>query len=206
MVALCLLIVVCACASPQKSNLPLGRRETKIFNKKIGPEVQAILDGAPRRDPPSPEETRREIEVVRKLQERSDDNLADIRKELTANGIVESFNPPEHVVDDLMKKLVDIVEPVVIKIKVEYNRTRPSHIDKSIKPSIDVPEHPSYPSGHATQAHFVAHQLSKQFPEHKDRYESNAHRMAQNREIAGVHYPSDSAYGKVLGEFISASL
>ena len=44
--------------------------------------------------------------------------------------------------------------------------------------------------------------LSEIVPKAKDTLMALADRIAQNREIAGVHFPSDSAAGKRLAEMI----
>jgi acid phosphatase (class A) len=79
---------------------------------------------------------------------------------------------------------------------------RPDKLDPTLTPLIDVPEHPAYPSGHSTQAHAVAFLLTALAPDQKAKFESDALRVAVNREIAGVHYPSDSAAGRLLARQI----
>ena len=49
----------------------------------------------------------------------------------------------------------------IMKLKEKYNRVRPYRLDDTIKPTIDPPGHPAYPSGHATQMYFLSTLLSK---------------------------------------------
>lgn len=89
---------------------------------------------------------------------------------------------------------------VVMPWKLEYNRLRPSQLDHDLEPAILVPAHPSYPSGHATQAHLTAHALihvttDPRFHAHIDHV---ATEIAVNREWAGVHFASDTTAGKDL--------
>ena len=46
-----------------------------------------------------------------------------------------------------------ILHPIVLFIKYKNDRVRPSFLTNKIKPCIEVPEHPSYPSGHSIQAY-----------------------------------------------------
>ncbi|MBV8650711.1 MAG: PA-phosphatase, partial [Alphaproteobacteria bacterium] len=83
-------------------------------------------------------------------------------------------------------------------------RPRPSQICPALLPPVPVPGHPSYPSGHSTEAHLIALVLddvlssAPQKAAMKTDLDALAWRIARNREIAGLHYPSDSAAGKKL--------
>ena len=77
---------------------------------------------------------------------------------------------------------------------------RPSYLDPTLSTALPVPEHPAYPSGHATQAALIALVLSELDPENSAAYFTSADRIAQNREIAGLHYPSDSQAGKLIAQ------
>jgi hypothetical protein len=89
-------------------------------------------------------------------------------------------------------------------------RQRPSQVCPPLLPPVPVPGHPSYPSGHATEAHLIALVLNDVFstsdPKTISAITSDlaalATRIARNREIAGLHYPSDSTAGKTLAEGI----
>ena len=87
-------------------------------------------------------------------------------------------------------------------MKIEYDRSRPTFFDKRVKNIIDIPPSPSYPSGHACQSYAVALLLSKKYPDNKDFYMNNAKLVSENREIAGLHYPSDTDYGMKLAHQI----
>lgn len=88
----------------------------------------------------------------------------------------------------------------VLASKQDFSRVRPSHIDPSLETVIPNPPHASYPSGHATQAHMVALILSDFDPENADIYKKFALGVALRREIAGVHFPSDTKAGITLAE------
>jgi hypothetical protein len=100
----------------------------------------------------------------------------------------------------------------VMHYKAKYNRPRPSRLSPRLMPLIEVPGHASYPSGHSTQAHLVARCLEDVMPVEvvlpgAAPYENAsgplqclADRIARNREVMGLHYPSDSLAGKKLAD------
>jgi len=90
-------------------------------------------------------------------------------------------------------------------------RPRPSQLSPSLMPPIDVPGHASYPSGHATESYLLAGILKEVMPaEASMQTDVNdldstplrrlAQRVARNREVLGLHYPSDSKAGRYLGD------
>jgi hypothetical protein len=105
--------------------------------------------------------------------------------------------------------------------KRRFNRPRPSQIAPALLPPIDVPGHPSYPSGHSTEAHLISRCLAEVMPpavhtppppttlppppppqvtpiKPWSPLERMAQRIARNREVLGLHYPSDSEAGQLL--------
>lgn len=98
------------------------------------------------------------------------------------------------LLDDILKETM----PVIMTLKWKFDRVRPSYLDPTLTTAFPVPEHPAYPSGHSTQAHLIAGILSILDPDNTDAYFRDAVRIARNREIAGVHYPSDGAAGAAL--------
>jgi hypothetical protein len=103
--------------------------------------------------------------------------------------------------------------------KRKFHRPRPSQISPSLLPPINPPGHPAYPSGHSTEAHLMAYCLAEVMPQAARTPATPppnstapppgpdstpllrmAQRIARNREVLGLHYPSDSACGKKLAE------
>jgi membrane-associated phospholipid phosphatase len=79
-------------------------------------------------------------------------------------------------------------------------RARPSQLRPSLMPPVDIPGHPSFPSGHATQAMLMALCIEKGLPAaEKEQWRPFLHtlagRVARNREIAGLHFRSDTEGG-----------
>jgi membrane-associated phospholipid phosphatase len=107
----------------------------------------------------------------------------------------------------------------VLYYKGLYNRPRPSQVCPALLPPIPMPGHASWPSGHATQAWLKAlcieHVLQGVLPGTlttgdlgvvSSNLRTLAIRVARNREIAGLHYPSDSDAGRTLAETIAPFL
>ncbi|NGM18695.1 phosphatase PAP2 family protein [Roseomonas stagni] len=82
-------------------------------------------------------------------------------------------------------------------------RPRPSQLHPALLPAIEVPGHPAFPSGHATQAMLMALIVEQALPaERRTKLAPYLHtlagRIARNREIAGLHYKSDTTGGLEL--------
>ena len=100
---------------------------------------------------------------------------------------------------------------VVVHFKNVYQRPRPVELMPLLLPPF-IPGHPAYPSGHATQSQLVLEVL-KVILNGKvgeatliDGVTRLAARIARNREIAGVHYPSDGKDGQALATDVAALL
>ncbi len=97
---------------------------------------------------------------------------------------------------------------VVMYYKGLYRRPRPSQLCPALLPPIEVPGHASFPSGHSTQAHLMAlcmNDVLSGLPQQAtivDDLWTLADRIARNREIAGLHYASDTAAGVCLAQGI----
>jgi membrane-associated phospholipid phosphatase len=106
-------------------------------------------------------------------------------------------------------------EFVAMHWKAVFDRPRPSRLSPALMPPVAVPGHASFPSGHATQSQLMALALAEVMPEAASLAEYPprsgkkvaqgplyrvAERIARNREVMGLHYPSDSDAGKKLAE------
>jgi len=87
---------------------------------------------------------------------------------------------------------------VIFTTKQKFDRVRPSFLEPSLELLIPNPKHPAYPSGHSTCAHTFALVLGDLNPSLKDQMWKDAGGIAFRREIAGVHYASDSKAGQKL--------
>ena len=106
------------------------------------------------------------------------------------------------------KILKDQFAPIVLQLKIHYNRPRPQKLSKALtffrKANFNVyplktAETPSYPSGHATEGRFVSLYLVDKVPfEHKGNIKRIGDDIGHSRQIAGVHYPTDTEFGHQL--------
>lgn len=108
---------------------------------------------------------------------------------------------------------------VAMYFKVLYKRPRPTQLRPALRPPIEVPGHASFPSGHSTQAHLMALCMQDVFkspprPLASAPQEPNmthilwtlADSIARNREIAGLHYASDTEGGRILARAVHGQL
>jgi acid phosphatase (class A) len=107
----------------------------------------------------------------------------------------------------LMKLAARVGEAVMIHYKYHFKRPRPSQICPTLFQPVEVPGHAAYPAGHALIAYLTTNCLidmlpntNKSKPVLKLVLEKFAERLAFNRCIAGLHYPSDNEAGKAIAE------
>jgi hypothetical protein len=89
-----------------------------------------------------------------------------------------------------------------MRFKHAFACPRPVELSAQIQPMIPTPGHASWPSGHATEAYMVATMLRELLPPDEvghEQLQRLAARIAVNRTVAGLHYPVDSAVGRLLG-------
>jgi acid phosphatase (class A) len=78
------------------------------------------------------------------------------------------------------------------QLKRYYQRPRPYQTDATLHPVCGLKSvHDSYPSGHALTGYLEAFTLVELAPEKRAEILSRADEYARNREVCGVHYPSD---------------
>lgn len=153
--------------------------------------------------------TKDEVEYLLKLQkERSDEDIAFINSSLSlwqfkfADHSVYQFEELWGETYRLLTMINHDVGVIIFRMKKKFDRVRPSFLEEKLRPSIEIPLHPAYPSGHSTQAYVYAIILAKLDEKNKEKYYKSAHAIAKAREIAGVHYPSDTCSGQLLAEQI----
>jgi hypothetical protein len=94
----------------------------------------------------------------------------------------------------VLKIAARVGETAMVCLKKEYNRPRPSEVLPFLFPPLEF-YHPSYPSGHSLVAHLMAHCAGAVRPDMRDLLIRLADQIGKNREIAGLHFPSDTAAG-----------
>ena len=121
-------------------------------------------------------------------------------------GLTEGRNPRTFELLDAVQTIAGLV---TMMPKHLFACRRPAEFDTRILPLIATPSHGSFPSSHATQAFAMASVLAALVGAHPDHFGDvgkridltyrQAHRIAVNRTVAGVHFPIDSWAGARLG-------
>ena len=179
----------------------LGKEE-KSFIEKYTPQLVEIEDyvslvAAPPAN--SSEETQREMEALLGLQERRnsiDIALIQRQKRFCRFDFPEFSFGQNQKLDALLTGAFLDTSFYIFKLKVLYDRVRPNFLNDALRPAIANPNHPAYPSGHAGQSLIVALILKSVFPERGNAFLSTAVEIGSNRELAGVHYRSDTLAGQ----------
>jgi len=153
------------------------------------------------------EQTKVELEALLSYRNlRTEETQKDIEQEIEGYEIIFAGAPLDTYfskvqypyTSELLNETYPPLRALILHLKAEFDRVRPHILEKAISPTIEVPGHPAYPSGHATEAYFFAEIFSLLAPEKHEELLKSANRVARHREIAGVHYPSDTEAGKVL--------
>ncbi|PZO19794.1 MAG: PA-phosphatase [Burkholderiales bacterium] len=119
-------------------------------------------------------------------------------------------------------QLLDLVFMLCVQVEMRFKHIfavlRPVALSPQIQPMIETPGHGSWPSGHATEAFAVATLLEALLnavpgtgnppngTQNHEQLQRLAARIATNRVVAGVHFPVDSACGRVLGTALAEFL
>lgn len=100
----------------------------------------------------------------------------------------------------LFLAILAMCEYVGLLYKARYGRIRPNQFEPRLRPLLANPAHDAYPSNHSFQCHSIAFAFATILPEHPatDELARVARKVAENREWAGLHYPSDTDGGKEL--------
>jgi Fe-Mn family superoxide dismutase len=106
-----------------------------------------------------------------------------------------------------IEELVEGSKPVILALKVFYDRSRPFQVSPDIHPiASNTTQTPSYPSAHTAQAWLIARDLATRFPEHREAFFDLARLVAKTRLLAGVHFRSDIEYAEVLAAYLHGFL
>jgi PAP2 superfamily protein len=89
--------------------------------------------------------------------------------------------------------------------KYHYWTIRPSQADTTLvlAETVDLPNFPSFPSGHACSAGAFDGVLSHFFPTERDQFTRIAEEQAMSRLYGGIHYRFDNDGGLALGRIVA---
>ena len=156
--------------------------------------------------PPSEDERAQELGLIQ-LQKQNPANPDDMQDHLDKrvgklfNAIIKGAGYQSQ--KELIKQLKAEVKPIIKYHKAFFDAKRPNELANSLGYDFDfdyleTAQSPSYPSGHTTQAFYIAHKLSQMFPDLSEYFYTLAEMIAQSRVDRGVHFPSDNDAGKIL--------
>jgi len=107
---------------------------------------------------------------------------------------------------ELLDLAMSLATHVEMRFKHGFACQRPVELSPQVQPMIPTPGHATWPSGHATEAYLTCELLQSLLPhgsKYKEQMERLAARIAVNRTVAGLHFPVDSAVGRLLGTALS---
>ena len=193
-----------------------GRHELGIQDRKPVYLDRAALLALPVPPPPanSAAETRAELDELLRLQAtRTRAQEQAIQKHRAYPGVLAALmEVVQRDLDDaprtraLLERIDHDALIAVFHAKKRFDRARPHQLEPRIKPSIPVPAHAAYPSGHAMQGWLAARVLALVFPGFEKDLRALGAEIGRERERAGLHYPSDSAASRALADQIFARL
>jgi membrane-associated phospholipid phosphatase len=110
---------------------------------------------------------------------------------------------------ELMRAALNLSGIAVMQFKHHFRVRRPADRSPLVQPILLTPGHGSFPAGHSTQCHFLAHILTdligtRMGNEVPGQLQLLADRIGENRVIAGVHYMADIDEGAKLGKALGA--
>ncbi len=163
-----------------------------------------VVPPPPANDSP---ETRAELDLLLKYQAeaRTPEEIQKIIDENTGK-FDPIFDAKSTSIHEAVALGVNEINYFLIKAKKDYSRPRPTQLEPKLTTVIDIPKHAAYPSGHGTQARMGARVFSAIDPGRKDAYERYAREVALRREIAGLHYASDSKAATDLADAVFEKL
>jgi len=102
----------------------------------------------------------------------------------------------------ILEMAVNVGLMVAMHFKFIFKRGRPQQVFPGLVPLVPSPWHASYPSGHSLQSHLTALGLGEVMPGAKNALVALARRIGENREVAGVHFQSDTVAGRNIAEAV----
>ncbi|MDR0902505.1 MAG: phosphatase PAP2 family protein [Opitutaceae bacterium] len=107
----------------------------------------------------------------------------------------------------VLQQAYDEHRPSVLASKEQWSRARPYNRGLGITPCVEiVPKDGSYPSGHTAESALLAALFSEALPEYKARFMENVRETMWGRVIAGVHFPTDTQAGRLIGFVIAREM
>jgi acid phosphatase (class A) len=103
----------------------------------------------------------------------------------------------------LFARIVATDNAVTDPAKKAFGRKRPFMISDLIRPAVTPSTSGSWPSSHASLGTLMGIVLSDMLPEKRALIMDRAWAYAENRVVAGMHFPSDVEMGRITGTVIA---
>jgi hypothetical protein len=107
----------------------------------------------------------------------------------------------------VMNDVLADVNPLIFKLKYNFNRPRPHQLARHYKLSLFPyrsysDDSPSFPSAHAVTAHLFTHVFGNYYPEHYNALDDLAGDVSASRVYMGLNYQSDIDQALFIVEMI----
>jgi hypothetical protein len=173
------------------------------FAKAAWQDLKVSAENEP--PPPASEREQQELATLLKM-------YAEERAALMPDIIAQDTGFPEHFVHLLgmtekthpktflvLKIAAWCGQTAMVYFKKQKKRLRPSQIMPALFPPVDF-LHPSWPSGHSLVSHLMARCAAAVRPEMGGVLRGLADQIGRNREVAGLHFASDTNAGIELAD------
>ena len=159
----------------------------------LGDEMKGYYPDKPSRPQDYLDSAKESLKVERKMKT-PDDEYFELTDASPTTAFFEYLDAKG--LDYSRKEILQIIydtQPTLMALKNYYNRPRPAQVNSNITPrKSSTAQTPAYPAGHAFQAYLIAEHLGSKYPAHYFNFQRIAHRIAEARVKAGLHYPSDN--------------
>lgn len=154
-------------------------------------------------------DSKRESEIVEAIQKKfltkSKEKEIEAEKDNPYSAFTIQWKGKPNTLLILKLAMAEISIPI-FQNKLKFDRARPSAFNKNISLIVDEPNHSSFPSGHAGQGRLLSLIMSYLDPANAKKYFKQGYELGKNREIGGLHYPSDTLAGFMLAEQVFEKL
>ncbi len=111
------------------------------------------------------------------------------------------FPKTKAIIDEITREASITIDAA----KRHWNRKRPYERDSRVILTVGQAGNSSYPSGHSACAALWCAVWSAIFPDRAEAFQTQVREVMWGRVMCGIHYPTDTEAGKLLGEALGAA-